>query len=225
MAKIEDRAPSSTASLNDDIGEEKRLDDVSHPGGDPRGRAARLRPLPAKSRQGHEPSFARPGGGCRRLCRRHAPGRSELLHLSRPRPHAGARRADRQGARRADAARHRADARQGRLDAPDLGRTRRHGLLRDHRRASADRLRRRLARAIQGAERRVGLLFRRRHDQYRRLPRSAELRRGVEAAGGLRLREQSLHGIHPDQRRHRGAASGGRSRGGLRAAAHHCRRQ
>ena len=56
-----------------------------------------------------------------------------------------------------------------------------------------------------GAGRRVGLLLRRRHHQHRRLPRGAELRRGVEAAGDLRLREQSLHGIHADRRRHRGA--------------------
>jgi hypothetical protein len=55
----------------------------------------------------------------------------------------------------------------------------------------------------------VGLLLRRRHHQHRRLPRGAELRRGVEAAGDLRLREQPLHGIHADRRRDRGAASGG----------------
>ena len=91
-----------------------------------------------------------------------------------------------QGFGRADAARYRADARQRRLDAPDLGRPRRHGLLRHHRRASADRLRRRLARAVQGRQGRFGLLLRRRHHQYRRLPRSAELRSGVEAAGHLR---------------------------------------
>ena len=78
------------------------------------------------------------------------PGDSQLLHLSRPRPYAGARRAGREGAGRADAARQRPDARQGRLDASDLGRARRDGLLRHHRRASADRLRRRLARAVQG---------------------------------------------------------------------------
>ena len=43
------------------------------------------------------------------------------------------------------------DARQGRLDAPYLRRAWRDGLLRDHRRASADRLRRRAARAISRA--------------------------------------------------------------------------
>jgi hypothetical protein len=126
---------------------------VPHAGRDPRGRAARVRSVPAESGQGHEPPFARPGGRRRRLRRRHAPGRPVVLHLSRPRPHAGARRADREGAGRADAARHRADARQGRLDASDLGRSRRDGLLRHHRRASADRLRRGVARAIQGRRR------------------------------------------------------------------------
>ena len=53
----------------------------------------------------------------------------------------------------------RPDARQGRLHAPDLGRARRHGLLRHHRRASADRLRRRLARAIQRRPRTSSVCF------------------------------------------------------------------
>ncbi len=193
------------ASLNDDIGEANAASPVSHAGRDPRGRAARIRSVPAEPGQGHEPSLARPGGGRRRLRRRHAARRSFVLHLSRPRPHAGARRADREGAGRTDAARQRPDARQGRLDASDLGRSRRHGLLRHHRRASADRLRRGLARAIQGPEGRLGLLLRRRHHQYRRLSRGAEFRRGVEAAGDLHLREQSLHGIYADRRRHRRA--------------------
>jgi Dehydrogenase E1 component len=46
--------------------------------------------------------------------------------------------------------RYRIDARQRRPDASDVGRSRWHGLLCDHRRAAADRLRRRLARTIQG---------------------------------------------------------------------------
>ena len=225
MAKIEDRALAAKTSLNDDIGEDKRLELYRAAGRDSRGRAARLRSVPAEPGQGHEPPVARPGGGRGRLRRRDEARRPVVLHLSRPRPYAGARRAGREGARRIDAARQRPDARQGRLDASDLGRARRHGLLRHHRRASADRLRRGLARAIQGREGRVGLLLRRRHHQYRRLPRGAELRRGVEAAGDLRLREQSLHGIHADRRRHRGRASGGRPRLGLRPAAHRHRRQ
>ena len=69
-----------------------------------------------------------------------------------------------------------------------------------------------------GDERRLGLLLRRRHHQYRRVPRGAEFRRGVEAAGDLRLREQSLHGIHADRRGDGGRASGRRSRLRLRAA-------
>ena len=80
-----------------------------------------------------------------------------------------------------------------------------------------DSLRRRLARAIQGRQGRFGLLLRRRHHQYRRVPRGAQFRRGLEAAGGLRLREQSLHGIHADRRRDGGRASGRRPRVGLRA--------
>ena len=166
-----------------------------------RGRAARLRPVPAEPGEGHEPPLARAGGGGGGLCLRHAAGRPLVLHLSRPRPHARARRAGGEGAGRADAARQRADARQGRLHASDLRRARRDGLLRHHRRASADRLRRRLARAVQGREGRVGLLLRRRHHQYRRVPRGAQFRGGVEAAGDLRVREQSLHGVHADQPR------------------------
>ncbi len=169
--------------------------------------------------KGHEPSVARAGGDRGGLCRRDETRRPLVLHLSRPRPHAGARRAGGAGAGRADAARQRADARQGRLDAPDLRRARGDGLLRHHRRAPADRLRRRAAGAVQGAGRRLGLLLRRRHHQYRRLPRGAQSRRGVEAAGRVRVREQSLHGIHPDRRRHRGRASGGGPRCGLRPRA------
>ncbi len=193
---------------NDDIGEKTRLQAVPHAVRAARGRAARLRPVPAEPRQGHEPSLARAGGDRRRLCRRDEAGRPLVLHLSRPRPYAGARRAGRAGARRADAARQRPDARQGRLDAPHLGRARRDGLLRHHRRAPADRLRRGAAGAIQGPGRRLRLLLRRRHHQHRRVPRGAQFRRGVEAAGGVRVREQSLHGIHADRRGHRGRASG-----------------
>ena len=215
----------SRPGINDDIGEEKRLTMYRMQVEIRESRAARLRPVPAEPGQGHEPPLARPGGGGGRLCRRDEARRSLVLHLSRPRPHPRARRADREGAGRADAARQRPDARQGRLDAPDLGRARRDGLLRHHRRASADRLRGRPAGAIQGRQRRDGMLLRRRHHQYRRLPRGAELRGGVEAAGDLRLREQSLHGIHPDQRRDGGRASRRGSRGGLRSRAHHHRRQ
>ncbi len=71
----------------------------------------------------------------------------------------------------------------------------------------------------------VRLLLRRRHHQHRRVPRSAELRRDLEAAGGLRLREQPLHGIHADRRRDRGGASGGRPRLGLRPREDRHRRQ
>ena len=49
-----------------------------------------------------------------------------------------------------------------------------------------------------------GLLLRRRHHQHRRLPRGHQLRRGVETAGDLRVREQPLHGVHPDRHRGRG---------------------
>ena len=51
------------------------------------------------------------------------------------------------------------------------------------------------------AGRRDGVLLRRRHHQHRCVPRGAEFRGGVEAAGDLRLREQFLHGVHADRRR------------------------
>ena len=76
-----------------------------------------------------------------------------------------------------------------------------------------------------GAGRRHGLLLRRRHHQHRRVPRGAELRRGLEAAGDLRLREQPLHGIHADRRRHGGEESGRRPRLGLWAREDRDRRQ
>ncbi len=76
-----------------------------------------------------------------------------------------------------------------------------------------------------GDKRRLGLLLRRRHHQHRRVPRGAELRRGLEAAGDLRLREQSLHGIHADRRRHGGAEPGRRPRLGLRPGEDRDRRQ
>ena len=48
-----------------------------------------------------------------------------------------------------------------------------------------------------------GVLLRRRHDEHRRVPRGAQLRRGLQAAGGLRLREQPVHGVHADRRQSR----------------------
>ena len=176
----------SHPGINDDIGEEMRLTLYRTQVVIREAEQRALRPVPAEPGQGHEPPVARAGGGGGGLRLRDEARRPVVLHLSRPRPYARARRAGREGAGRADAARQRPDARQGRLDAPDLGRARRDGLLRDHRRASADRLRRRLARAVQGRQGRLGLLLRRRHHQYRRVPRGAEFRRGVEAAGDLR---------------------------------------
>ena len=110
-------------------------------------------------------------------------GRLHLLHLSRPRPHAGARRLDDRRPRRADGPRMRAHGRQGRLDASDQRRARRDGLLRHHRRASADRHGRGVVGAVSRHEPGLGLLLRRRHHQYRRLPRGAQHGADLEAPG------------------------------------------
>ena len=85
----------------------------------------------------------------------------------------------------------------------------RDGLLRDHRRAPAGGGGRRVERAVSRHRAGRGVLLRRRHDQHRRVPRGAQLLGGVEAAGGLRVREQSLHGVHADQLGDGGRASGG----------------
>ena len=199
---------------------------LPQPGQHPGGRAARLRPVPAEPGEGHEPSVARPGGGGGGLRRRHEEGRPVSFCTYRGHAHTLARGVP-------------VEKVLGELMQRDNGLmrgkggsmhlmsdgARRDGLLRHHRRASADRLRRGLARAIQEAGRRVGLLLRRRHHQHRRVPRGAELRRGLEAAGDLRLREQSLHGIHADRRRHGGAEPGRRPRLGLRAGEDRDRRQ
>src|SRR5580658_1678831 len=49
----------------------------------------------------------------------------------------------------------------------------------------------------------------------------AQYRRGLEAAGRVRLREQPLHGIHADRRGDRGRASRRRQGGKLWPRAHH----
>ena len=176
MAKIEDRAPPSPASLNDDIGETKRLAmyrmQVEIREAEQRAYDLFLQNLVKGTSHLSLGQEAVAAGFAAAM----QPGDLSLLHLSRPCPYARPRRADREGAGRADAARQRPDARQGRLDAPDLGRAWRDGLLRHHRRASADRLRRGLAGAVQGRQGRLGLLLRRRHHQYRRFPRGAEFR-------------------------------------------------
>ena len=98
--------------------------------------------------------------------------------------------------------------RQGRLDAP----RRRLASARSGRNAivgaaPADRLRRgaRGAAPRHATTSRVVLLRRRRGEQ-RRLPRGAEHRRGLEAAGGLRLREQPLRRVLARSRRPRRSA-------------------
>src|SRR3569623_2248951 len=84
------------------------------------GRAAGLRPVPAEPGEGHQQPLAWTGGARLRFRRGNAKGRPVLLHLSRPRPHLGARRAGGEGARRADATRYRPDAWVGRIEASAL---------------------------------------------------------------------------------------------------------
>ena len=148
-----------------------------------------------------------------------------VLHVPRPRPHAAARRADGRADGRAARPSDRHLRRQGRLDAPDRRRARRDGLVRDRRRAHADRGRRGVG--GEGARHRPGrrLLLRRRDDEHRGVPRGAEPGRRLEAAGRVRLREQPLHGVHADRRRDRRRAPGGRPGGRVRARVDPGRRQ
>ncbi len=181
-------------------------------------RKARLRSVSAEPGERHQPSLARPGGDRRGIRRGDASRRLDVLHVSRPRPHAGARRIDGRRAGRVDGAPVRPAGRQGRLDAPDRRHERRDGFVCDHRRASAGRGRRGMARAVSRHRAGRGVLLRRRHHQHRRVPRSAQFLRGVEAAGDFRVREQSLHGIHADPYGDRGRSSGCRPRVRLRPA-------
>ena len=65
--------------------------------------------------------------------------------------------------------------------------------------------------------------LRRRRHEHRRLPRVAEPRLGVVAAGGLRVPEQPVRRAHPILR-HRQERLGGRPRSGLRDEGHQGRR-
>ena len=156
---------------------------------------------------------------------RHARRRLDVRDLPRPCPH------DRPG-RSADADHGRAarsgerpDERQGRVDAPHQRRTRGDGQLRDHRRASLRRQRRRLDVAVQRDRPGRRRLLRRRHHQHRRLPRGGQLRQGLEPPDRLRLREQPVHGVHADQRRGPRHQPGGRPCQRLRARIDRRRRQ
>ena len=75
---------------------------------------------------------------------------------------------------------------------------RRHGLVRHRRRTSDHRAAAPPGRRSTAAPTGRGRVLRRRHDEHRRVPRGAEPCGGLEAAGGLRLREQPLHGVHAD---------------------------
>ena len=145
-----------------------------------------------------------PRGGRGRRERGAAPRRLRVRHLPRPPPRDRPRRHARGLPGRADEKAHRALQGQGRLDAPDQAD---HGMLGSYAIVGAHLP---IAAAPPGrpscaAPTGRGRLLRRRRHQHRRLPRGAQPRRRVEAAGALRLREQPLHGVHADRRRHRGA--------------------
>ena len=92
---------------------------------------------------------ARPGGDRRRLRRRDAPRRLHVLHVPRPRPHARARRVDDRGcmAELLGRANGLMGGKGGSMHLTER-RARRDGLVRDHRRAPADRRRRGLVGAV-----------------------------------------------------------------------------
>ncbi len=92
-------------------------------------------------------------------------------------------------------------------------------------RAHADRGRSRVG--GEGAGHRTGgrLLLRGRDDEHRRVPRGAQPGRRLEAPGGLRLREQPLHGVHADRAGDGGRAPGRRPGRRVRARVDRGRRQ
>lgn len=99
---------------------------------------------------------------------------------------------------------------QGRLHAPHQGGHPHARLLRHRRRPPPHGGRRRLVGEAARHRRARGRLLRGRRHQHRRLPRGAEPGRRVEAARAVRLREQPVHGVHADRRRHGGAPAGRR---------------
>ena len=115
--------------------------------------------------------------------------------------------------------------RQGRLDAPDLGRAWRARLVRDRRGAPADRPGGRVVRPVPQVRPGRGLLLRRRDDEHRRVPRGPQHGRRLEGAGRVRVREQPVHGVHADRRRDRGRPAGRRPGECLRPRADRRRRQ
>ncbi|CAA9377244.1 MAG: Acetoin dehydrogenase E1 component alpha-subunit, partial [uncultured Nocardioidaceae bacterium] len=140
----------------------------------------------------------RPGGDGDRRLRGPAPGRLHHLDPPRPRSPAGQGRGRQRDDGRA--------LRQGRRPLPRQGRlhARRRLPARDprherHRRRRHPDLRRLgLGRPAPGPRHRHGRLLRRRRLQPGRLPRGAEPRGDLEAAGHLRLRVQRLHRVDPD---------------------------
>ena len=170
-------------------------------------------------------TWDRAGGGRRRSRRGDARRRLHVLHVPRPQPHTRPRRADGAALRGALRQARRAHGRQGRLDAHDQRRARHHGLVRDRRRPPADRGRGGVVGPVPRVGPGRGLLLRRRDDEHRRVPRGAQPGRGLEGAGRLRVREQPVHGVHRDRRRHGRRAAGRGPRIRLRPGAHRRRRQ
>ena len=157
-------------------------------------------------RPGDDPPRHRPGGGRGRRSRAAMRADDYTFCTYRGHNHTLARGVPMAPIlRRAVRAGERAPGRQGRLDAPHERRARRDGLVRDRRRAPADRAGRGVVGPVPQVRPGRGLLLRRRDDEHRRVPRGAEHGRGLEGAGRLRLREQPVHGVHADRRRDRRA--------------------
>ena len=98
-------------------------------------------------------------------------------------------------------------------------------LLRDRRRAPADRGRGRLVGEAPGFQPGCRGLLRGRRDQYRGLPRGAQHRVSLVPSRAVHLREQPLHGVHADRLGDRGAEPGRRPGARLRDTRRGDRRQ
>ncbi len=158
--------------------------------------------------QGHRAQLRRRGGDRGRRLRAPASGRLRRELPPRPRPLHRQRRADRPHDGRADGACHRLLRRARRLDARRRPGAQHPGCQRHRRRRHAAQRRRRARGQAQGRRSGGDRVLRRRRQQPGHLPRIAQSRGGLAAAGPVRLREQPVRAQHLLPADHRGQLGG-----------------